>query len=407
MVLGLQPTAKTSIVTRYRPAIIVPASRKGGRGALQKDGVLSKLIAETTSIDYKIALEETKPKSWLKSVCAFANGDGGMLAFGIDDNGRLTGLDDPQHVAEKASELINARIDPTPSFHQEALEEDGCRIVLLRVESGGDCPYVYVGDGSQIVYVRSGNQSLPASSVQLRSLSMRGLHTHFDEIETAFRKDDYSFETLRASYFERTGDRLTDTDFVSFGLAKSDGLLTNAGVLLADQPILRQNRVFCTRWNGLDKAKVDGEVLDDQEYSGCLVKLLREAMDFVDRHNRVAWTKTDDDRIETPSYVMRAVEEALVNALIHRRYEIGGAEVTVFVFDDRLEITSPGGKVDGMLPEDADLGAIESVRRNPVIADLFQRDALHGAQRERPQAHTGAHRTRSELRGTVHAEIRR
>ena len=65
-----------------------------------------------------------------------------MLAFGIDDNGRLTGLDDPQHVAEKASELINARIDPTPSFHQEALEEDGCRIVLLRVESGGDCPYV-------------------------------------------------------------------------------------------------------------------------------------------------------------------------------------------------------------------------------------------------------------------------
>ena len=58
-------------------------------------------------------------------------------------------------------------------------------------------------------------------------------------------------------------------------------------------------------------------------YSGCLVKLLREAMDFVDRHNRVAWTKTDDDRIETPSYVMRAVEEALVNALIHRRYEIG------------------------------------------------------------------------------------
>ena len=167
---------------------------------------------------------------------------------------------------------------------------------------------------------------------------MRGSHTHFDEIETAFRKDDYSFETLRASYFERTGDRLADTDFVSFGLAKSDGLLTNAGVLLADQPILRQNRVFCTRWNGLDKAKVDGEVLDDHEYSGCLVKLLREAMDFVDRHNRVAWTKTDDDRIETPSYVMRAVEEALVNALIHRRYEIGGAEVTVYVFEDRKSV---------------------------------------------------------------------
>lgn len=202
---------------------------------------------------------------------------------------------------------------------------------------------------------------------------MRGSHTHFDEIETAFRKDDCSFEVLRATYSERTGERWEDTDFVSFGLAKSDGFLTNAGVLLADQPVLRQNRVFCTRWNGLDKAKADGEVLDDHEYSGCLVRLLREAMDFVGRHNRVAWAKTDDDRIETPSYVMRAVEEAIVNALIHRQYEIGGAEVTAFVYDDRLEITSPGSKVDGALPEDADLGAVESIRRNPVIADLFQR----------------------------------
>ena len=162
---------------------------------MQKDGIFGKFIAETTSIDYKVTLEETKPKSWLKSVCAFANGTGGMLAFGIDDKGHLVGLDDPQHVAEKASELINARIDPTPPFRLEAVEEDDCRIVLLRVGPGDDCPYVYVGDGSQIVYVRSGNQSLPASSVQLRSLSMRGSHTHFDEIETAFRKDDYSFET--------------------------------------------------------------------------------------------------------------------------------------------------------------------------------------------------------------------
>ncbi len=340
---------------------------------MQNDSILDKFVAETTSIDYKVALEEAKPKSWLKSVCAFANGNGGVLAFGIDDNGCLVGLDDSQRVAEKASELINARIDPVPLFHLEAVEKSGRRIVFLQVEPGGDCPYVYVGDGSQIVYVRSGNQSLPASSVQIRSLSMRGSHTHFDEIKSAFRKGDYSFETLRASYYERTGDRLSDKDFISFGLAESDGFLTNAGVLLADQPILRQNRVFYTRWNGLDKAKADGEVLDDHEYSGCLVRLLREAMDFVDRHNRIAWAKSDDDRIETPSYVMRAVEEALVNALIHRQYEIGGAEVTVFVFDDRIEITSPGGKVDGALPEDADLGAIESVRRNPVIADVFQR----------------------------------
>ena len=118
---------------------------------MQKDGIFGKFIAETTSIDYKVTLEETKPKSWLKSVCAFANGNRRYARFwNRTTKGHLVGLDDPQHVAEKASELINARIDPTPPFRLEAVEEDDCRIVLLRVGPGDDCPYVYVGDGSQI-----------------------------------------------------------------------------------------------------------------------------------------------------------------------------------------------------------------------------------------------------------------
>ena len=68
---------------------------------MQKDGIFGKFIAETTSIDYKVTLEETKPKSWLKSVCAFANGTGGMLAFGIDDKGHLVDSTTPSMLPRK------------------------------------------------------------------------------------------------------------------------------------------------------------------------------------------------------------------------------------------------------------------------------------------------------------------
>ncbi|HIW76667.1 MULTISPECIES: ATP-binding protein [Gordonibacter] len=337
------------------------------------DSVLGRIITETTDYEFKVSLEETKPKSWLKSVCGFANGIGGMLAFGVNDDGIAIGLDDAHQTADKISELIGARIDPCPNFHLSAERVDGVVVLLLDVPAGRDCPYFYVGDGTQVAYVRAGSRSLPANASQLRTLSMRGAHVHFDELETQYKREDYSFDILKATYLQRTGDPFEESDFISFGLATRDGALTNAGVLLADQPILRCNRIFCTRWNGLDKTRLDDEVSDDHEYSGCLLRLLREGTNFVERNNVVSWAKTDNDRVETPSYVARAVEEALVNALIHRDYGIGGAEITVFAYDDRLEITSPGGKVDGPLPQNADLEHVDSVRRNPVIADLFQR----------------------------------
>ena len=70
------------------------------------------LIAECTAYDYKEALEEKKPKSWLKSVSAFANTMGGSLFFGVDNDGNVKGLDDIQHVTETISMKIRDYMDP-------------------------------------------------------------------------------------------------------------------------------------------------------------------------------------------------------------------------------------------------------------------------------------------------------
>ena len=88
---------------------------------------IESLIAECTAYDYKVMLEESKPKSWLKSVSAFANGLGGSLFFGVDNDGKVKGLLDIQNVGEKISESLNDRMDPLPDVEMIPCRVDGWR----------------------------------------------------------------------------------------------------------------------------------------------------------------------------------------------------------------------------------------------------------------------------------------
>lgn len=85
------------------------------------------------------------------------------------------------------------------------------------------------------------------------------------------------------------------------------------------------------------------------------------------------WKKTPNSRIEMPDYVERSYHEALVNALAHRDYLVNGSEVHIDIYDDRMEIYSPGGMLDGSLIQERDPLTVPSTRRNPVLADVFNR----------------------------------
>lgn len=143
--------------------------------------------------------------------------------------------------------------------------------------------------------------------------------------------------------------------------------------MLADESPIRHSRVFCTRWNGLDKDPGVIDAVDDKEFSGGLINLLQDSIDFVTNNAKKAWKKVSDGRIEMPEYPERAVLEAVVNALIHRNYLEVGSEVHIDMFDNRIEIYSPGGMLDGSKVQNRDLMSIPSRRRNPVIADIFHR----------------------------------
>ena len=102
--------------------------------------------------------------------------------------------------------------------------------------------------------------------------------------------------------------------------------------------------------DGMDLRKASGivDALDDKEYTGSLVTLLQAGTDFVRNNSKKAWRKVGDGRIEMPDYPDRAVLEGVVNALIHRNYMEIGSEVHIDMFDDRIEIYSPGGMVSGI-----------------------------------------------------------
>ena len=104
---------------------------------------ISQLIGEATEYDKKQALEERRPKSWCKSVSAFANGIGGKLVWGIADDDTLVGLADAKGDAEKINEAIKANIDPTPDFNLSFAKCEDKEFVVLDVMPGKQTPYYY------------------------------------------------------------------------------------------------------------------------------------------------------------------------------------------------------------------------------------------------------------------------
>lgn len=229
------------------------------------------------------------------------------------------------------------------------------------ISAGRTPPYYYKADGVMEAYIRIGNESVPAPSFVLNQLILKGMNRTYDALISEYNFKDYA------------------------------------------------SRLFCTRWNGIDKSGGMIDALDSAEYSGSLIILLNEGVGFVKRNMKTRWKKTADSRIEMPDYCERSVFEALVNALIHRDYLILGSEVHIDIYDDRLTIYSPGGMADGTRIQERDLSNISSTRRNPVLADIFARLGYMERQgsgfKKITEAYHAAHNYRKELEPAFYSDV--
>ncbi len=328
---------------------------------------LENLIGECTAYDYKSDLEERKPKSWLKSVSAFANGLGGSLFFGINNDGTVKGLECVQRACEIISAKIRDYMDPLPLVEMIPLRINNSDILQLKVSGGNYTPYYYVGDGQRVAFVRIGDESVPATAEQMMRLVLKGSNKTYDSLHTDYKIEDYSFTILANTFKTRTSQEWNRKYLLSFGLVTNTDCLTNAGALFADDCPLWQSRLYCTRWDGI----VKGDAINDAEFSGNVLMLLREALNFVKSNTKNGWEKLPNGRKNKPEYAERALLEAFVNHFIHRDYTVMGGEVHLDIYDDRISITSPGGMYNGLLIQDLDIADVSSERRNPILANVM------------------------------------
>ena len=305
--------------------------------------------------------------------------------------------------------MIKERITPYPNFILVPERENGKDLLVLTVISGRTTPYYYKADGVMEAYIRIGNESVIAPDYVLNQLVLKGMNRTYDSLISEYDFKDYAFSKLRERYKIWTGSSMTDKLFDSFEIREGNGKLTNAGALLADNSPIRHSRLFCTRWNGLDKSGGLVDALDSAEYSGSLIILLNEGVGFVKRNMKTRWKKTSDSRIEMPEYCERSVFEALVNALIHRDYLVLGSEVHIDIYDDRLTISSPGGMPDGTKIQERDIFSVSSTRRNPILADIFGRLGFMERQgsgfKKITETYHAAHNYREELEPKFYSDF--
>ena len=316
-----------------------------------------------------IEWKESWQDKYLEWICGYANAQGGTLYIGVDDNGNVLGLDAKtiKKLLEDIPNKITAAFGITCDVNQKIKNKK--KYIQIEVKKS-KLPLNLHGR----YYYRTGSVKKEITGFELTEFIIKSTGTSYDAMISDVAREKLTFESFKKRYLKATRNVLDiENDLISFKLMLEDGQMTNAGVLFADQWSVHHSRVFCTRWNGLEKSNSVQDALDDSEFTGSLLNLFDDTMAFIRHNSKKGWKKEKDERIELPDYPERAVEEGLANALIHRSYLQTGAHSQVDIYDDRLVITNPGGMFDGSEVQFLDLRHVPSKLRNPILADVFGR----------------------------------
>ena len=318
-----------------------------------------------------------------KTVCAFLNGHGGYVLFGVSDTGKIPG----QNISSKTLEDIARefkKIEPSISLEISNVQlENGNFVVIVAVKKG-DGPYTY--DGRP--YERTGAVTqIMARETYERRLLERMHPTQRWENQPASKSitvsdlEEEEIQTLLANAV-RNGrlkkPKHTDTESILQGLGLiKNGRLLNAAVVLFGQDVWSdypQCEIRMARFRGTSRLP---DFSDNRQYNGNAFSLLRRAESFLLDNVPIAGRVIPGKMIreDNPWYPPPATREALANAICHRDYSEQGGAVSLAMYDDRLEIINPDKFHFGITPEKLK-GPHESKPWNPLIANAFYRTGV-------------------------------
>ena len=311
-----------------------------------------------------LELKKEYVKDILKTVIAFANTSGGKIYIGIDDDGKVLGVQRLDTDILKLSNSIRDSIKPDITLFASILVEkiDGKDVIVVDVQKGASSPYYLTDKGIRPsgVYVRQGDSSVPATDVAILKMIRDTDGDNFEELRSLNQNLDFDF--LKKE-FEDANIKLEHSQMRTFNIIDEDGLYTNLGLLLSEQcPHTIKAAVF----EGSTKA-----IFKDRfEFSGSLLKQMKDVYSFLNRYNRTNSEITGLKRTDTREYPEIAIREALLNSIVHKEYSYSSSTL-ISVFDDKIEIVTIGGLTKGLSEDDIMLGV--SILRNRNLANIFYR----------------------------------
>jgi len=335
---------------------------------------ITKLIkeGESETVEFKPSLSQTD--KIMECVSAFSNANGGTIVIGVSDKGEVLGADIGKRTIESLANRIKQNTDPAiyPSISVENVE--GKNIIVIEVRESKSKP-VFAFDK---VYKRVGKSNQRVSSGEIRKMALEGKKIYWDEeICEGANLEDIDEDKVRW-YLERREEirkvkkpEKMDMEslLLNIGAAKkvnAEIKPTNAGILFFGknpQRFVLQSQLRSARFAGKTLTR---DFLDRLDCSGALWEMVEVTEDFVRKNIRLFGFRTEYSfqRIDKLEYPIKAIREGIINALIHRNY-FEPADTRVAIFDDRIEIISPGSFPEGVTPEKP-----KHVPVNPVLCQL-------------------------------------
>ena len=310
---------------------------------------------------YNLEFKEKASRTFLKTVSAYANYNDGEIIFGIDDNLNLVGIESAKEESLRIENMINDSIVPVPNFEINVKEADSKTIILLKVKKGKDTPYYFQGKA----YKRADTSSVEADRFELRRLVLAGVN--MDDEERKASSQDLSFVTLEIWLKKEAGIKKINLDILkTLNLYNKDGYYNIAGELLAD----RNDIAF----SGIDIVKFGkdiNQILYRETISNrSLLSQFDRAIEIFEQY--YVYEEIDGyNRIKKELIPKEAFRESLANAIVHRVWDTK-SYIQIAMYEDKIEINSPGGLPAGISKEEYLNGNI-SVLRNPIIAGVFYR----------------------------------
>lgn len=329
---------------------------------------------ENKILEFKRELNASNKEKVLQTIIAFANGSGGNLVFGIDDNRKVIGVENPFELEEQISNMVFDSISPNIRIDAIFVTEENKTLVVIKVLLGIEIPYFLKSKGmEQGTYFRVGSTTRLASKEIIKSLQLRGENISYDsQIDYRFSKDDIDFSKMKGIFKDKKGIEIKEDHLFMFNLlARSDekNYPTVAGMLLFPQREYIEYdyaKTKCAHFKG----NTPNIFIDKAEFRGSIIEQIESTMKFIKSNIKLSAKIGDVYREEKYEYPIPALREAIVNAVTHRNYLLKGQDIKVAIYDNRIEVSSPGELPAGYSVDD--IGKIYfSKLRNVTIGRIF------------------------------------